>query len=139
MRTVLISAVVGMGILIVIGIIALIYGLIQKADNPDFKFFDLSGTTETQQSMVKTPEPPLADGPTQPDPVTVSTHNPLRAFGDLRLTLPTGYSVVDAELDGPRLLVRLQNAANQTRLMFIDMTTGGTLGTLEFNAAAPAQ
>jgi len=136
MRTVLISAVVGMGVLIIVGIIALVYGLIQKADNPDFKYFDLTGDSAILETTLSTEQPtsPPLSGVTAPTPI--STPSSLSAFGDMRLTLPAGYRVVDASLENNRLLVRLQNAADATRLMILNSQTGTTIGTIDF-APAP--
>ena len=140
MRSVLVSAVAGMGILIVLGMVALVYGLIQKSDNPDFKFFDLATEAPELEQAIKDMDVPLLgkkkvkETPVVPTMSAVST--PARALGDLRLEIPKGFRVNDTDLAGNRLIVRLGNDLGITRLLILDVNTGAKLGTI---ALEPAQ
>ncbi|WP_135078748.1 hypothetical protein [Terasakiella sp. SH-1] len=139
-RTVLVSAVVGMGILIILGMVALVYGLMQKADNPDFKFFDLAKEAPELEKALKEVEVPLV-GQVKEDKTTPTTTPapvaavPARAFGDMRLEIPTGYKVVETDMDSQRLVLRLINEAGINRLMVLDINTGAKLGGLSLHPA----
>lgn len=141
MRTVLVSAVVGMGILIVLGMIALVYGLIQKSDNPDFKFFDLATEAPELEKALQDIEVPLVGKkkespvPATTTPATAKAPTPARAFGDLRLEIPKGYRVVETDMDSQRLVLRLTNDAGVNRLMILDINTGAKLGGLSLHPA----
>lgn len=139
MRTVLVSAVVGMGILIILGMIALVYGLIQKSDNPDFKFFDLAEEAPQLEQALKEVEVPLVgkkkdtqQGTSQP---TTSALAPAKAFGDMRLEIPQGYKVVETDMDSQRLVLRLVNEKGINRLMILDINSGAKLGGLSLHPA----
>lgn len=137
MRTVLVSAVIGMGILIVLGMIALVYGLIQKSDNPDFKFFDLATEAPELEKALQDIEVPLVGKKKEsPAPTTATAAaTPARAFGDLRLEIPKGYRVVETDMDSQRLVLRLTNDAGINRLMILDINTGAKLGGLSLHPA----
>jgi len=142
MRTVLVSAVVGMGILIILGMVALVYGLMQKADNPDFKFFDLAAEAPELEKALKDIEVPLVGKKTETASatqtqavVTASAPAPVRSFGDMRLEYPKGYRVVETDMDGQRLVLRLTNDAGINRLMILDINTGAKLGGVALHPA----
>lgn len=135
MRTVLVSIVIGMGVLIVLGLIALIYGLIQKTENPDFKFFDLSKEAPAIEKVLKDVEVPLA-GSTQAVEAPRQAREELKPMGDLRMEIPAGYKVEDAELKGRRLMIRLSNDSGLSKLLFVNPKDGSQLGSLTL---VPAQ
>ncbi|SCA58020.1 hypothetical protein MTBPR1_80074 [Candidatus Terasakiella magnetica] len=139
-RTVLVSAVVGMGVLIILGMIALVYGLMQKADNPDFKFFDLATEAPELEKALKDIEVPLVGKKSEAETVAptaapVSVVAPVRAFGDMRIEIPTGYKVVETDIDSQRLVLRLINEVGINRLMVLDINTGAKLGGLSLHPA----
>ena len=139
MRTVLVSAVIGMGILIVFGMVALVYGLIQKSDNPDFKFFDLATAAPGLEEALKNIEVPLFGKEKIPASEVLSTEiiptRSLRALGDLRLEIPKGFRVKGSDLEGNRLIVRLANDLGLTRFLILDINTGAKLGTISLHPA----
>ena len=139
MRTVLVSAVVGMGILIILGMVALVYGLMQKADNPDFKFFDLATEAPELEKALKEVEVPLVGkkkaAPQPAAPAPAAPIVPAKAFGDMRIEIPAGYKVVETDMDSQRLVLRLINEAGTNRLMILDINTGAKLGGLSLHAA----
>jgi len=141
MRTVLVSAVVGMGILIILGMIALVYGLIQKSDNPDFKFFDLATEVPELEQALKEVEVPLVGKkkdttPTPQATVSPTAMTPAKAFGDMRLEIPKGYKIVETDMDSQRLVLRMINEQGINRLMILDINSGAKLGGLSL---APAE
>jgi hypothetical protein len=139
MRTVLVSAVIGMGILIVFGLIALVYGLIQKSDNPDFKFFDLATEAPGLEQAINNIEVPLVGKKKSEPAPEVSREKPsektTRAIGDLRLEIPKGFHVEGTDLDKNRLIVRLANELGITRLLILDINSGAKLGTISLEPA----
>jgi hypothetical protein len=54
----------------------------------------------------------------------------LPAFDTSRLTLPAGSEIVDMVAEGDRLVLRLKRLDGGEQLVFIDMRSGRTLGTL---------
>jgi len=139
MRSVLVSAVAGMGILIILGMVALVYGLIQKSDNPDFKFFDLATEAPGLEQALKDIEVPLlGKKKTEATPAVTAimpAPSPVRALGDLRLEIPKGFSVKSSDLEGNRLIVRLANDLGITRLLILDVNSGAKLGTIVLEPA----
>ncbi len=137
-RTLLVSAVVGMGILIVLGMVALVYGLIQKQDNPDFKFFDLSKEVPELEQALKEVEVPLIgkkNSASTPAPIATEAVVPAKAFGDIRVEIPQGYKVVETDMDSQRLVLRLTNDVGINRLIILDINSGAKLGGLSLHPA----
>jgi hypothetical protein len=140
-RRLLVSAVVGMGLLIIVGMVLLVYGLIQKQDNPDFKFFDLSKEVPELEQALKEVEVPLVGKKNEVMPTAPSTPPPTapvvpaKAFGDMRLEIPQGYKVVETDIDSQRLVLRLTNDAGTNRLLILDINTGAKLGGLSLHPA----
>ncbi len=98
------ALVIGMGILILIGFAAVVVAVIQRTgDDGD-------------------------DGPS-----TVRSGVPTeRAFGDVRVKLPSGAQVIGTAADGGRLIVHLRLAGGEARILVIDLATGKRLGAIEF-------
>lgn len=114
------SVVILMGVAIAILMTLTIYGLYQKSQDPDFKFFDLSGkTTAVSQSM---PSAPVSGGPD----LVSSTATP---FGDVTLDLPPGARIVSATTSGTRLtIVVATDATLANQVWVVDLGTGKILG-----------
>jgi hypothetical protein len=104
------SLVIGMGILIVIGLALLVYGLFQRASDPDFTFFGESGQAAPE----------------------IEAPGPSTAFGDIVVPLAPGCEVVDMRAEENRLLVRIGPAGSCARIVAIDMTSGKILGNVTF-------
>lgn len=92
----------------------IIYGLYQKSQNPDFKYFDLSGGGE---AAATTPATAPAMAPGAPDMA-------VRAFGDITLPLPQGARITSATVSGERLVV----VVDDTQVWVVDLATGQVLG-----------
>jgi len=98
------ALVIGMGILILIGLAAVVVAVIQRAGD---------------------------DG--DDDPSTVRSGAPAeRGFGDVRVRLPPGAQVIGTSADGGRLIVHLRLAGGEARILVIDLATGKRLGAIEF-------
>ncbi|MBF0247504.1 MAG: hypothetical protein HQL36_05465 [Alphaproteobacteria bacterium] len=113
------ALVIGLGMLIVLAMTVLGYGLYQKSQNPDFKFFDLSGKSAAPVSDAASDEP-------APPSVTAT---PGRAFGEVSLDLPEAARVISASANANRLvLVIARDGQNPDLVAVVDMTTGAVLG-----------
>ncbi|MBL6945742.1 MAG: hypothetical protein ISR47_03805 [Rhodospirillales bacterium] len=110
------SLVIGMGILIAIGMVLLIYGLIQRASNPEFTFFGLKGN-----------EVPVA-----PESNTAKT---VRPFGDITVPLPSGCRIEGMRPTEGRLFVWIGPDGSCASIIAIDISTGKVLGNVKFWAA----
>ncbi len=110
------SLVVGLGILIVVAMGALAWGLYHKANDPGFQLFG-----------DPTPGGPKTS-PTGPGPAVSAA--PPAAFGDRVIPLPAGCSIAEMRPQGARLFIRFGPAGSCERVVVIDTATGETLGTI---------
>lgn len=114
------SAVILMGVAIAVLMTLTIYGLYQKSQDPDFKFFDISGNGKTaQQSM---PNAPVSGSPARMPGTST-------AFGDVTLDLPAGARIVSATTSAQRLTVIVAtDGTRANQIWVIDLGTGQILG-----------
>lgn len=107
----------------------LIYGMYQKSQNPDFKFFNLSEKSKPADTLdgIKAPSA-MTEAPASALP-TAPPSGPTRAFGDLTLPLPVGASVQSATVSGDRMVL-IVTTANRTghEVWVVSLTTGQVLG-----------
>jgi len=114
------SAVILMGVAIAILMTLTIYGLYQKSQDPDFKFFDLSGNGKAAVQTM--PNAPVSGAPS-------SQHGTSAAFGDVILDLPPGARIVSAATSGSRLTVIVATGGGMAdQVWIIDLGTGQVLG-----------
>jgi hypothetical protein len=106
--------VIGLGILIVIGMTALAYGLYQKSQNPEFTFLSLSS------------EPPAEKNPAAPSPVL--KEGALEAFSDITISLPSECIIEAMRPDGDRLYLQIGPSGQCARIIVIDTRQGRILG-----------
>jgi len=104
--------VIGMGLLIVVGMVVLVYGLVQKASNPDFDFFGLK--TETSAPVAAQPAAGLAP------------------FGDIQVRLDEGCRVESIQPDGGRLFVLVGPEGPCSHVVTLELATGRVLGNVRF-------
>lgn len=107
--------VVGMGFLIVLAMGLIAWGFHQKANDPGFKLFRLTGDGAA---------PPAAP------PVAPTAVPPVAPFGDIRVSVPEGCSVAGMVPAGDRLFLRLGPEGRCDRVVVIDLTRGAVLGTV---------
>ena len=55
----------------------------------------------------------------------------LQRFEDTQITIPSGYHVRDMQVDGNRLILRLESESNPVKVLVVDLSTGQRLGALE--------
>ncbi len=109
------SLVVGLGLLIVVAMTVIGYGLMKKAEDPDFTFFRSDGA-------------PAATAPAA-DSIPVAASGPLAPFGDVVLGLPEGCAIADARmLADRRMLLRVSGPGACARAVVVDLAAGRVLG-----------
>jgi hypothetical protein len=112
----LLSLVIGMGVMIVVGVVAL-------------------GVAMTQRGASKTAQVPAAVS----GPVT-QTVPPLAApasinFGEHIISLPSGFTLKEFNSDGHRLLIRLSSDTGDTAIWLVDLASGQVVGRYQIQAA----
>jgi hypothetical protein len=117
--------VIGMGVLIVAGMVLLVYGLYQKANDPDFKFFSLN---EEKSNVEQSVAPPVANSPTV-------TRRPQSSFGNTAIPLALGDSLVSMIAEDNRLIMHIRNSSGSEKVVITDMNRGTLLGTFDLKAA----
>jgi hypothetical protein len=119
------AIVIGLGVLILIGVALLVYGIVQKAANPDFKLF------QSKPAATSAVKPPLAGAASAP---VVPPAHYIEPFGTVDVALGAGCRVAEIVPDGPRLYLRLGPAAEGLagcdRIVVLNSATGHLLGTL---------
>jgi hypothetical protein len=106
--------VIGMGVLIVLVMGVIAYGLTRKAADPDFTFFDFAGKT------------------TAAAPAAVAAGGPSTPFGDVMLPLAPGCRIEDMRPDGGRLFLRVGPAEGACpQVVVIDLASGKVLGNVK--------
>lgn len=109
--------VVGLGVLIIAGFALLAYGFYLKITDPDFRVTKPSPGSEAAQAAAQPQSVPM--------PVQAG-----RAFGEVRLPLPEGCTVVEMEPDGGRLYLRTGPEGLCERIVVLDAATGTVVGTV---------
>jgi len=114
------GAVIVMSVLIAILMTLMVYGLYQKSQNPDFKFFNLSGADKTPPQAV--PQVPVSG-----DLGRTTTSVP--AFGNIALDLPQGTAIISATPSGTQLvIVTASDGVHADQVWMVDMASGKVLG-----------
>lgn len=108
------AAVIGMGVLLVIGIIGLVYAIVTDAGKRD-------GAPA-----------PVADGPAVPQAA------PPMGEAPVRVDLPPGSEVVAVHPDGARLYLHLKTGAG-ARILVLDSATGAVIGRIDARADMDAR
>lgn len=106
------SVVIGLGILILLGMALLTYGLYQKANDPGWRLF--SSPAEFRA--------PAAALPAAPD---------AKAFGTLGLHLPDGCLITAVRPDGGRVYLTIGPPGPCNRIVIVDVVRGRMLGTIQ--------
>lgn len=108
------TLVIGMGVLIALVMGVMAYGLMKKASNPDFTFFD------------------FARQPAAAMPDAVADIRPGVPFGDVMLALAPGCRIEDMQPDGGRLFLRVGPADGTCQqIVVIDLASGKIMGNVK--------
>ena len=108
------SVVIGLGILILLGMALLTYGLYQKANDPGWRLFSRPAPAEFQAPATATPAAPDA-----------------KAFGTLGLHLPDGCFITAVRPDGGRVYLTIGPPGPCNRIVIVDVIRGRELGTIQ--------
>jgi hypothetical protein len=103
--------VVGLGILIVGGFVLLIYGFYTSLSDPEFKMSKDKGGEASAPAGER-----VATSP--------------RSFGESRISLPDGCTLIEMRPDGDRLYLRTGPSGLCERVLVVDPNSGEILGTL---------
>jgi len=111
----------GLGILIVIGVTVIGYGLYRKSTDPGFKFFSSGDTSESVTA-------PPARIPAAPSGQTI----PLPAFGEAMIGLPAGCTIDGVSGDGARIYLRIgpNGTPECSRVIVLNAATGAQIGVI---------
>lgn len=113
--------VIFMGVLIVMIMTVIAYGLYRKSSDPDFKFFSLGSDKAQPEKNMPTaiPTPPSGNGGNL-------------AFGEIDLNLPEGCHIANVSGDGTRIFLKIGPAGPLCeRVVVVDAGKGTVLGTLK--------
>jgi hypothetical protein len=114
------GAVIVMSVLIAILMTLMVYGLYQKSQNPDFKFFNFNTSAPTPQKA--SPQAPVS-GADQGTPTSVPE------FGNISLDLPQGTTIISATPSGTQLIiVTASDGVHADQVWMVDMASGKVLG-----------
>lgn len=105
--------VIGLGILIIVGFLLLIYGFYAKMTDPEFRIIKAEATSDAVSA-----------------PTANATRGAGKQFGEVRLALPVECTVVDMRADGGRLYLRTGPEGVCERIVIVDAIDGRVLGTL---------
>ena len=97
--------VIGLGILIVLGLALLGYGLIQKSKNPSWQLFSLGQETLNESSS--------------------------KAFPTFDLNLSEGCNITGATPDGTKLFLIIGGSPSCNKVIVVDTNQGRSLGTIK--------
>lgn len=109
------TLVVFMGVLIVVGTGVVAYTVVKRGLAPE-------RAAEPAKPPAHTDHTDVARAPAAVDR--------LPAFGELTARLPPGYAPVEMTAEGDRLMVRLEAAGRDPRILVLDLRTGRTLGSI---------
>ena len=117
--------VAGLGILIVIAMSVIGYGLYRKSTDPDFNFF-----TSADQPVSSSPDvTAIPTLPTQSAPPTRAAALP--AFGETMVGLPKGCAIEGVSGDGARIYLRIgPGTTTCSRVMVLNAATGAQIGVI---------
>ena len=102
----LVTLVIGMGVIILLGLAMLGYGLIQRSTDSSFRFFARPASPTTA---------PLQSGP------------------DLTVPIPPGSSIASVEARGELLMVHVVDEEDRSTLLFIDPSDGRIVKRIAFS------
>tara|TARA_B100000674_G_C37501347_1_gene760537 strand:- start:222 stop:596 length:375 start_codon:yes stop_codon:yes gene_type:complete len=111
-------------LLIIVAVSVIAYGMFQKIDDPDFKFFELSGDkqSESVHSSMHT---------SVPDSVRALTPG---IFGEIMISIPTGCNISTITGDGLRIFIKIgPTNLRCERVIVLDSNNGDLLGTIRIS------
>ena len=111
------ALVAGMGALIVLALCTLGYGLYKKSVDPNWKLFNMGGSTAATATKTAPPAP-----------VPPTDTAPTAAFGSVPLGLAEGCRIVGVQADGGRALLHIGPDAPCDSVIVVDTGNGRVLG-----------
>jgi hypothetical protein len=108
------ALVIGMGILIILGIALVGYGVYRRGQAP-----------EPPKPVAAQPPVPQAPAPPPPAP------SPPKPYGPIAIAMPPGSRVIDSQASNGRLVVELELLDGSRRNVVVDLATGALIGTID--------
>lgn len=105
-----------MGVLLILGLGLLGYGMYSKA------------TTGSKTPVIASP----AGAPVMP----ALSHGPVASFGDVLLSEPAGSEITSAQVNGPLLVLQVRGGGKADRVILFDLASGVVLGRVGIGAPA---
>ncbi len=101
----------------------IVYGMYQKSQNPDFRFFNLGGETQPAAKIETSPQPPVSG----------EAPKSKASFGDISLALGPHARIVSAHAKNDRLVIVAAQGTDTTKqggdlVVVIDLANGKILG-----------
>jgi hypothetical protein len=117
------AIVIFLGVLIVIGMGVLAYGLMMKFDE-----------WQAKKDDAPAPVPIVEYAPSGPAPVVTEIWT-----GDLKVAVPAGARVAETIVDDGQMIVRLSLADDSQRYLIFDLGTGKQIGAIELQPGGGLQ
>lgn len=114
----LVSLVLGLGIILVGGFVLLVYGLVQRANDPDFKLFVGEDTKPAETSKIP----------------TVSAALKAKLPDNTAISLAKGSWISEIETTGNKIIVHIRNEAKRDLILVLDANSGAVLRRIRFDA-----
>ncbi|MBL4748102.1 MAG: hypothetical protein JKY17_04820 [Magnetovibrio sp.] len=116
------GVVILMSLLIATIMAMMAYGLYQKSQNPDFKFFNLGTTDKAPAKII--PQAPVSGG-------LQGLSNAPVAFDDITLNLPKGARIISATPAGTQIIIiTARDGVRADQVWVLDTTLGKILGSV---------
>ena len=103
----LVSLVMGLSVILIGGFALLVYGLVQQANNPNFKFFKSSESV----------------------PANIKANLP----ANISIPIPQGSRVSDLEVSEGKIIIHLTTAAKPDRILILDAETGAVIRRIQLD------
>jgi hypothetical protein len=112
----LVSIVIGLGIILIGGLAILGYGLFQRANNPEFKFFKSSAKTTPEVNKLPEKNSNLSTAESK----------------KIHIPLNKGEWIQEMKTSKNKIIIRITNEAKNDRLLIIDPTNGSVIFSIYF-------
>jgi len=103
----LVSLVMGLSVILIGGFALLVYGLVQQASNPNFKFFKSSEAV----------------------PANIKANLP----ANISIPIPQGSRVSELEVSEGKIIIHLTTQAKRDRILILDAKTGSVISRIRLD------
>ena len=119
------ALVIALAALIALAIGLLVYGFIKRTDDPHWRLFSITKTTDARKLDEQPPAPAeTASAPAQSSPGASNA----APWGDLQLSLAPECEIAQLRTEGNRLVLSIEPTGPCRQVIIIDMEAGRILG-----------